>query len=177
MEGMPRITKVALVGLVLAAVALGLGYWLYGLGSSKVQAQEQRDPRPGLQCSNFDSQAEAQQLLRENPDDSDVLDNDPGGSDGIACETFEYDNPERDETPVDVSGDDTTTPSPPPRSNPAPSPPPKSAPTPSPSPRPEPPLLEAGGPTIGPVPIMPNGSCPREFPEKRDGTCLQRFSE
>ena len=35
-------------------------------------------------------------------------------------------------------------------------------------------LLEAGGPTSGPVPLMPNGSCPREFPTKREGLCSPR---
>ncbi len=32
-------------------------------------------------------------------------------------------------------------------------------------------LLEAGGPTSGHVPAMPNGGCPREFPTMRDGAC------
>ena len=35
-------------------------------------------------------------------------------------------------------------------------------------------LLEAGGPTSGPVPLMPNGGCPREFPTMRDGACYLR---
>ena len=35
-------------------------------------------------------------------------------------------------------------------------------------------LLEAGGPTSGPVPLMPDGGCPREFPTKRDGLCYPR---
>jgi hypothetical protein len=35
-------------------------------------------------------------------------------------------------------------------------------------------LLEAGGPTSGPVPLMPEGGCPREFPIKRDGACYPR---
>ncbi len=35
-------------------------------------------------------------------------------------------------------------------------------------------LLEAGRPTSGPVPLMPKGGCPREFPEKREGTCYLR---
>ncbi len=39
------------------------------------------------------------------------------------------------------------------------------------SPRPNADLFEAGGPEGGPVPLMPNGSCPREFPTVRDGTC------
>lgn len=32
-------------------------------------------------------------------------------------------------------------------------------------------LLEAGGPFSGPVPLMPDGSCPREYPVLKDGTC------
>jgi hypothetical protein len=32
-------------------------------------------------------------------------------------------------------------------------------------------LFEAGGPSSGPVLLMPNGSCPREFPTMRDGAC------
>ena len=32
-------------------------------------------------------------------------------------------------------------------------------------------LFLSGGSTAGPVPVMPNGSCPREFPDKRDGVC------
>ena len=32
-------------------------------------------------------------------------------------------------------------------------------------------LFEAGGSSSGPVPLMPNGSCPREFPTMRDGVC------
>ncbi len=35
-------------------------------------------------------------------------------------------------------------------------------------------LLEAGGPTSGPVPLMPDGGCPREFPTKREGLCYPR---
>ena len=32
-------------------------------------------------------------------------------------------------------------------------------------------LLEAGGPQTGPVPTMPGGGCPDEFPTARDGAC------
>jgi hypothetical protein len=35
-------------------------------------------------------------------------------------------------------------------------------------------LLEAGGPSSGPLPLMPDGGCPKEFPTKRDGACYQR---
>jgi hypothetical protein len=35
-------------------------------------------------------------------------------------------------------------------------------------------LLGAGGPTSGPLPLMPDGGCPREFPTMRDGACYPR---
>jgi hypothetical protein len=33
-------------------------------------------------------------------------------------------------------------------------------------------LMDAGGPTQGMVPMMPDGSCPAEFPTRQDGACL-----
>jgi hypothetical protein len=32
-------------------------------------------------------------------------------------------------------------------------------------------LLEAGGPADGPVPVMPGGGCPEEYPVERSGVC------
>ncbi len=32
-------------------------------------------------------------------------------------------------------------------------------------------LLEAGGPVTDPVPTMPGGGCPKEYPIERDGSC------
>ena len=32
-------------------------------------------------------------------------------------------------------------------------------------------LLEAGGPTDGPVPVIPSGGCPKEYPVERSGAC------
>jgi hypothetical protein len=34
-------------------------------------------------------------------------------------------------------------------------------------------LLKAGGPTSGPVPLMPGGGCPVEFPLKRGEACYR----
>jgi hypothetical protein len=39
------------------------------------------------------------------------------------------------------------------------------------SPPPNSDLFNAGGPDGGPVPLMPDGTCPREFPAPRDGAC------
>ncbi len=56
------------------------------------------------------------------------------------------------------------------------SPPPPSKITPQP-PRPQPPPpppappFKAGGPEAGPVPLMPNGSCPKEYPDQRGSAC------
>ena len=32
-------------------------------------------------------------------------------------------------------------------------------------------LFKAGGPTEGPVPLMPGGECPSEYPVLKDGAC------
>jgi hypothetical protein len=34
-------------------------------------------------------------------------------------------------------------------------------------------LLDAGGPRSGPLPLMPDGTCPKEFPVKRGGACYE----
>lgn len=34
-------------------------------------------------------------------------------------------------------------------------------------------LMNAGGPADGPIPVMPGGSCPTEFPVERDGACYR----
>lgn len=57
-----------------------------------------------LDCKDFNSQAGAQEHLRENPSDPNGLDGDDNV--GLACETFDYDDPARDENPVDRSGSD-----------------------------------------------------------------------
>ena len=33
------------------------------------------------------------------------------------------------------------------------------------------PLMNAGGPKAGPVPLMPGGGCPKEYPVQRQGAC------
>ncbi len=41
------------------------------------------------------------------------------------------------------------------------------------SPTPDP-LMEAGGPAAGPVPLMPGGGCPEEYPVRRHGACYPK---
>src|SRR5919107_5955472 len=146
---------------------------------TSAQAQ-QRDARPGINSRDFNSQAEAQQYLRENQDDSDVLDNDPGGRDGIACETYPHTNPARDEVPVVYDGNDDISPpanesttAPPPSPSPFPPPRPTLQPQPLPSDDDRGTVMKAGGTTNGPVPLMPDGSCPPEYPAKQASVCYQ----
>ena len=64
----------------------------------------------------------------------------------------------------------TGSPSPSPQPNPQPNP----QPTPQPTPQPrDPGLLDAGGPSHGPLPLMSHGSCPKEFPVKRGDACYE----
>ncbi len=55
-----------------------------------------------------------------------------------------------------------------------PGPPPDQPPAPPPG---QPPqggqLMNAGGPADGPIPLMPGGGCPAEFPIERDGACYR----
>jgi len=45
---------------------------------------------------------------------------------------------------------------------------------PSPKPKPDPNLFNSGGPTTGPLPLMPDGGCPQEFPVQRGQVCYPR---
>jgi hypothetical protein len=178
----------AVVSFVLVAGAVAAVS--YERTNSPALAQDE-DPRVGLDCDDYDSQAEAQAALREDPSDPNVLDEDPGPDDGIACETTPYDDPARDETPVAAavgngasSPPSTTITTPPPTTSPPAttisSPPPTTDASPpsseSASPNPEPPrdLFNAGGLTHGPVPLMPDGDCPVEFPVEQNGRCYSR---
>ncbi len=74
------------------------------------------------------------------------------------------------------NGGGETTGSVPPPSPPRPTPPPPPRPQPSPPPpppAPPAPPFKAGGPQGAPVPAMPNGSCPKEFPAQRGGACYR----
>ena len=63
--------------------------------------------------------------------------------------------------------------------NPSPSPGPSPGPSPNPSPGPSPQpkgpstILNSGGPEDGPVPIMPGGGCPKEFPVEKGKGCYR----
>lgn len=170
--------RLAIIAAAILVVAAGIGVLAVWELMPSADAQDDEEL---LFCEDFNSQAEAQQHLREDPSDPDELDEEEGEDDGVACENFSYDNPEKDLTPVTAAIDQpettsgsqpSTTPSPPPSSPPPPPPPRPPAPSPSPSPGPNPStLMNAGGPTTGPVPSMPSGGCPKEFPVARGGAC------
>ena len=66
-------------------------------------------------------------------------------------------------------------PGPSPSPSPGPSPSPSPSPSPGPSPQPKGPstILNSGGPEDGPVPIMPGGGCPKEFPVEKGKGCYR----
>jgi len=102
-------------------------------------------------CQSFGSQESAQAELERIPSDPYDLDRD---GNGIACE-------EHFET-------STTSASPSPSSSAS-----TSAGT-SASAPPTDELFDAGGPSSGPVPLMPDGSCTAEFPAEQSGACYPR---
>jgi hypothetical protein len=118
-------------------------------------------------CASFGSQQSAQAELERSPSDPNDLD--PDGN-GRACDDYDYS--------ASTTTQSTTTQSSPSPSSTSPSSPSSSSPTPSsrsPSSKPTPQgdrnLLDAGGSTKGPAPLMPDGSCPPEFPTKHKNLC------
>ncbi len=234
MEGRLTRRNTVLVGLLMAAIALGLGYWLYGLGGTEVQAQQGECPSPRLideitgsgdqQSPPFETTTDSFRIsyeittdLEEAPFFANVESTDEGAIPGAGIsqegsgtgESFVNEPPGRyflsiitgggtnytlrieecgeggEANPGEgKSGEGTsvqkaqtapapkTPPTPPKTPSPAPKTPSPAPKTPSPAPD-DGTLMNAGGPTNGPVPMMPNGSCPREFPTVRDSACYQ----
>jgi hypothetical protein len=140
--------------LILAALVLVSGFMLRLALQDVIEpptpaeAQVQTDL---YRCDDFTYQEEAQAVYDQDTSDPHGLDGPIGeaftGEQGVACE----DLPHR-------LGGPTTIPEPTGSSPPITS-------------SPEPTTLDAGGPKNGPVPLMPDGSCPAEYPVKRDGLC------
>jgi hypothetical protein len=95
-------------------------------------------------CASFGSQESAQAELERNPSDPSNLDPD---NDGQACEDYDY-----------GAGGGAST----------------ASPTSDQYQQGTGSLFDAGGPTSGAVPLMPDGSCPAEFPTEQNGACYQR---
>jgi hypothetical protein len=147
---MPRgslLVKIAAVGLLVVGVFVVRAAWEPAPPASAQMAGDQ-------DCADFATQAEAQAEFEAeggqggdgNFADGDRLD---GDDDGIACEESlggDDNSDSGDDTPDDQYDDTQTT-----------------------GDGGE--LMEAGGPSAGPVPAMPDGGCPKEFPVARDGGC------
>ena len=229
MEGRLTTRSTMLVGLVLATLALSLGYWVYVHGDTEVQAQEdcreifvfgpetenqitspfdiegnsfrvsgearstEEGNDPDITIRPLDeegiSAAPAASITTEGPFDETFLEG--PGTFTLEIQTFgpaEYEFSVEDcgstptGGPTETTGGSTNpspspspapkTPSPAPKTtSPAPKTPSPAPKTPTPAPEDSGTLMNAGGPTTGPVPMMPNGNCPRELPVKWDGAC------
>jgi hypothetical protein len=102
-------------------------------------------------CQSFGSQESAQAELERNPSDPYGLDPD---KDGQACEDFNYGNGSTasaaaTSSPTSTAGAAAVTD------------------------QYDRDLFNAGGPKSGPVPLMPDGSCPVEYPVKSNGACYR----
>jgi hypothetical protein len=118
-------------------------------------------------CASFGSQESAQVELDSDPSDPNNLD--PDGN-GRACDDYAYGG----SVAASSVSPSTVAPSSPSPGKPSASASPRS--NASASPKPKPPqknrdLLDAGGPTNGPVPLMADGGCPVEFPVRHADLC------
>ncbi len=154
-----------LAGVLLALTCCMAAYALYlqlemadMLPSMPVAMAQDEDPRGGLNCEDFDSQAEAQAELRRDPSDPGVLDEDDGPDDGIACETYPYDDPARDENPVLSATQNNSASA---SGNTGSASASASA------------IADTGGPKPDIFPPLDDGTCPTPL-EKHDGACFPR---
>jgi hypothetical protein len=121
-------------------------------------------------CASFGSQESAQAELERDPSDPSNLD--PDGN-GRACDDYDYSASTTNSTTINSASPSSPSPSSPSPSSSSPSKLSPSSLSASPKPRPQGDrnLLDAGGPTNGPVPLMPGGGCPSEFPAKHNNLC------
>jgi hypothetical protein len=142
--------RLVVVGLVLVAGFVArVTYEQIVYPSTPAVAQEDQ-----YDCASFGSQESAQAELDRDPRDPNNLD--PDGN-GQACDDYPY----------GTSGTNSASPS---SASPGESSNGASA---SPKPRPQnsDDLFNSGGPTNGPVPLMPDGGCPAEYPVQHNGLC------
>ena len=116
-------------------------------------------------CASFGSQESAQAELERDPSDPNDLD--PDGN-GRACDDYDYSASTSNSTTQSNPLPSSASPSSSSSSSTSPSSP---SPTFKPGPQGDRNLLDAGGPTNGPAPLMPDGTCPPEFPTKHKNLC------
>lgn len=184
-----------LVLIVTTGLALRLGWEVLVQGerarpavsTSAVAQKTDRDlaqSEEGLVCEDFVTQEEAQDEFDSDPDPdpADLEALDPDG-DGEVCEEEFGDSPGDDPASDSPFEDSESTSARPggsttggPTERTTPTPPPRPTPAPQPSPAPQPnrnqgELMNAGGSETGPVPKLPGGGCPKEFPQERGEAC------
>jgi hypothetical protein len=158
--------KLVMVGLVLAAALVSRVTYeqiVYPNEAALAQADQ-------YDCASFGSQSSAQFELARDPSDPNNLDADGNGK---ACDDYDYgtggsvaassvapSSPSPVSTPPSSSSPDSSSSSEVSGSASAP-----------PKPQKTHKLFASGGSTNGPVPLMPNGDCPVEFPVKHNGLC------
>src|SRR5919199_4659661 len=118
-------------------------------------------------CASFGSQESAQAELERNPSDPSNLD--PDGN-GKACENYDY-SVGGSSGAASASTSATTSTDPPTTTSSASS---SVSATSSAASQTNSALFDSGGSAIGPVPLMPDGSCPKEFPVEQSGACYPR---
>jgi hypothetical protein len=116
-------------------------------------------------CASFGSQQSAQAELERDPSDPYDLDPDNNGS---ACDDYDYSASTTSNTTTSNTTTSTTRQS---SASPSSASPSSTSPTSNPRPQGDRNLLDAGGPTNGPAPLMPDGTCPPEFPTKHKNLC------
>lgn len=137
---------VVVVALITAGVMLRLGWAV---------AQDDGDL---YDCMDFTTQEEAQAVYEDDPSDPYGLDGPPGesftGEQGVACEDLPSGGSDggsgSDDGTGGTSGDQYAT---------------------NDQYTDDGTLMDAGGPADGPVPVMPDGGCPEEFPLLQSGAC------
>jgi hypothetical protein len=140
-----KILTLTFVALVLAAGSIArITYEQLMNPSSPALAQEDL-----YDCQSFGSQESAQAELERNPTDPYGLDPD---KDGQACEDYNYGNGSTASAAATSSPTTTASPA-------------------AVTEQYDRELFNAGGPSSGPVPLMPDGSCPVEYPVKQNGAC------
>ena len=167
-----RTPKIVVVVLVLAAGFVGrVTYEQVINPSTPALAQEDQ-----YDCASFGSQESAQSELNRDPRDPNNLD--PDG-DGQACDDYDYGgtsinsaSPSSSASPATTSSSpESTTSGASPSSDTSASPQADEQDGQTRGSRPDDDLMRSGGPHDGPVPLMPDGSCPAEFPTRQNGQC------
>jgi hypothetical protein len=144
MMGTTMLRVLVVVAVIATGVVVSVSYEQIVSPTTPAFAQDRYN------CDDFSTHAQAQAVYERDPSDPHGLDGPIGpasdGEAGLACEELLEDG---------------GTSSPPP------------SPSPSPSPTPKPRILDSGGPENGPVPLMPDGGCPVEYPTQRGDLCYR----